>query len=229
MRTVGIIGNLGPATTAEIYLRVNNAFRESEEVYPGVIIDGVSFPYRLEQEIIIEERNEEGMLQYVISSAKRLEGSGADFIVLPCNTLHVFIDELREAVSVPVVSIVEETAIVLSARRVSRVGLLATTKTITEHLYQKVLKEFSIESVLPDGAQQANVSKAIYQFLSYGEPTGKRSVVDTAKMLHQKGAQAIVLGCTDLQNFTTVSELTIPVIDTVTVLTDKIITELKRG
>src|SRR3989344_8382167 len=109
MKAVGIVGGLGPETTSEFYLDLIRKFRENTDTYPKIIIDNLSFPFYLEEEIIIKSTNEQKILPFLKESISRLNKAGSDFIVIPCNTVHIFIDELRKESLVPIMSIIDET------------------------------------------------------------------------------------------------------------------------
>ena len=110
MKTVGIIGGLGPETTSEFYLDIIfSCYKKTKEARPGIIIASVPLPYQIEEDLITKNIGSERYIPFLVNEAKRLEKAGADFLVMPCNSLHVFIKEIRNAVDIPVLSIVEET------------------------------------------------------------------------------------------------------------------------
>ena len=199
MKAVGIVGGLGPETTAEFYLKLIKKFRENSDTYPKIIIDNVSFPFSLEKEIIQKSVNEEKILPFLKESISRLNKAGADFIVIPCNTVHIFIDELRKESTVPIVSIIDETVKTVKEKGYSNIGILATTKTIESKLYQDPLDERKIKVVLPSLVEQEEISRIIVRILE-----NKISIIDKDFMdnivinLQKRGSEAIILGCTDL-------------------------------
>ena len=110
MKTVGIIGGLGPETTSEFYLDVVFSCQKiNKTARPSIIISSVPLPYCIEEDAIIKSIGIERIMPFLIKEAERLQKAGADFIVMPCNSLHVFIEDIRKSVSIPVLSIVEET------------------------------------------------------------------------------------------------------------------------
>ena len=124
MKTVGIIGGLGPETTSEFYLDiVFSCQKKSKTSRPGVIIASVPLPYKIEEDLITKNKGSERYIPFLVNEAKRLEKAGADFIVMPCNSLHVFIKEIRNAVDIPVLSIIEETVKFLKKNNLNNVGL----------------------------------------------------------------------------------------------------------
>ena len=110
MKTIGIIGGLGPETTAEFYLDIVFSCQNlSKQSRPGILISSVPLPYQIEEDLITKNIGAERYIPFLVQEAKRLENSRADFIVMPCNSLHLFIQNIRDSVKIPVLSIVEET------------------------------------------------------------------------------------------------------------------------
>ncbi|TAL56934.1 MAG: aspartate racemase, partial [Nanoarchaeota archaeon] len=106
MKTVGIIGGLGPETTSEFYLEIIfGCFSKNREVRPPILIWNVPLLYQIERDLLMKSEGEERYIPYLQDAARKLEKAGADFLVMPCNSLHIFIDEIRNSVSIPVLSI----------------------------------------------------------------------------------------------------------------------------
>src|SRR5258708_349756 len=128
MKTVGIIGGLGPETTAKFYLEIiSNSQHQNNEARPPILMWSIPLPLGIEEDLITRAQGEERYLPFMIDAAKRLEKGGADFIVIPCNSVHIFINEVRSSVNIPVLSIIEETLKFLKNKSISKVGLLATS------------------------------------------------------------------------------------------------------
>jgi len=219
MKSVGIIGGLGPETTSEFYMKLIKLFRENCKYYPRIIIDSISFPFSIEDEIIRESKNEHKILPYLKDSINRLNKAEVDFIVIPCNTVHIFIDELREISKVPIVSILDETIKILKLEGYKKIGLLATTKTIDSKLYETPLKENGIDVIIPEKVNQDIVAKIILKILddTVGEED-KKVLIKIIDNLLKRDSECIVLGCTDFQLILNQSDLKSEVIDTTDVL-----------
>src|SRR3989344_8648398 len=137
MKTIGIIGGLGPETTSEFYLDIVFSCQKKDRIArPSVLIASVPLPYQIEEDAISKNIGIERCLPFLTSEAKRLEKAGADFIVMPCNSLHVFIGEIRDAVKIPALSIVEETVKFLKQENMDKVGIVSTSATIKNKLYE---------------------------------------------------------------------------------------------
>lgn len=230
MKTLGILGGVGPQTTAEVYLSVVRQLRErSGGKYPPILIYNLPFPYSFEQEIIVEGKNLEKMLPYLLEGAKILEKSGANLGILPCNTLHKFIDEIRNSVSFPFLSILEETAFELKNKKIKKVGMLATESTIQSKLYEAVLSENDINIVYPNRAEQDDINHIIIELLEeHNTDQGHEKIKAICNRLYHSGAECILLACTDLQLAVVDMKIDIPVIDTAQVIIDASVREMTQ-
>ncbi len=162
MRTVGIIGGLGPETTSEFYLEIIfGCYEKDKASRPPVLIWNVPLKYEIEADLLMKAAGEERYIPYLIDAAKRLEKGGADFLVMPCNSLHIFIEEIRKSVKIPVLSIVEETAKFLKSKKISRTGVLATSSTLKRKMYEIALDKEGIKQVVPNEFDQIKIGKMI--------------------------------------------------------------------
>jgi len=150
-------------------------------------------------------------------AAVRLERGGADCVVLCTNTMHKLADRIEAAVAVPLLHIVDATASALVARGFDRVGLLATAFTMEEEFYRGRLRErFGIEAVVPDEADRRLVHRVIYDELCQGvvRPESKAAYAAVMRDLAGRGAQAIVLGCTEIMLLVGQADTALPLFDT---------------
>ena len=221
MKSVGIIGGLGPETTAEFYLEVIFRCQKLDGTRrPSIIIASVPLPFEIERDLIAANTGKERYIPFLASEAKRLEKSGADFIVMPCNSLHVFIDQIRASVGIPVLSIVEETARYVREHGYKKVGLISTSATVANNVYETKLKESGIEFVVPDGLQRAKMDKIIQRLIDGQHLNSDRDeVIAIADGLAAQGVDCVALACTDLQLLLPSSDNTV-IFDTMKVLAD---------
>jgi aspartate racemase len=201
MKTVGIIGGLGPETTAEFYTDLVFSCQKNNKVNrPPIIISSVPLPYKVEEDAISKNVGIERCLPFLIEEAKRLEKAGADFIVMPCNSLHIFIENIRASVKIPVLSIVEETVKFLKKSKFKRAGIVSTSATIKNKLYEKAFEKNNIEYVTPDEFQQAKMGKMIHN-LVIGQQNNKdrEELIKIIGDFENKKVDCVILACTDLQ------------------------------
>ncbi|MBR9689600.1 MAG: amino acid racemase [Candidatus Altiarchaeota archaeon] len=201
MKTVGIIGGLGPETTAEFYLdSVFSCQKLNKTNRPPIIISNVPLPYKLEEDAIVKGEGIEKLIPFLTTEAKRLEKSGADFIVMPCNSLHVFIEDIRQSVNIPVLSIVEETIKFLKLNSVKTAGIISTSITAKNRLYENAFEKNDIKYIVPNELQQEKIGKIIHNLV-----IGQQNNIDREKLIEivndfeGKSLDCVILACTDLQ------------------------------
>ncbi|MCX6717819.1 MAG: amino acid racemase [Candidatus Taylorbacteria bacterium] len=201
MKTVGIIGGLGPETTSEFYLDIVFSCQKKERTArPAIVISSVPLPYQIEEDAIAKNIGIERCLPFLTQEAKRLEKAGADFIVMPCNSLHIFIKEIREAVKIPVLSIVEETIKFLKREKMDKVGVISTSATIKNKLYENAFSANNIKYVTPNELQQAKMGKFILNLVTGQQKNKDREeLIKIVDSFEDKGLDCVILACTDLQ------------------------------
>src|SRR3990167_10368649 len=227
MKTVGIIGGLGPETTSEFYLDlVFSCAKESKTARPPIIISSVPLPYQIEEDLILRSEGMERYIPYLTAEAQRLEKAGADFIVMPCNSLHVFIKQIRESVSVPVLSIVEETVKFLKQENMNKVGIVSTSATIKNKLYENAFAENGIEYVTPNELQQARMGKFILNLVTGQQKNRDREeLVNIINDFENKNLDCVILACTDLQLLIP-SNPNLKIFDTMKILADATVAKM---
>lgn len=228
MKTIGILGGVGPQTTSKVYLSVIKGIRErGQEKYPPIVIYNLPFPIALENEAIVQGVNSEKMIPYLVEGAKILEKSGADFGILPCNTLHKFIGKIRKAVEIPFLSILEETASALKDKKVKRVGVLATETTIKSKMYENILQKIGITASYPSGNEQHIINDIIIELLLETKNNFQKEELEAVcNALSKRGAEIILLACTDLQLIASDVRTSVPIIDTTEILINASIREM---
>jgi len=201
MKSVGVIGGVGPETTSEFYLKVIFECQKKNTVQrPSVVIASVPLLFEIERDLIVFNKGKERYIPFLVNEARRLEKAGVDFIVMPCNSLHVFINEIRDAVNIPVLSIVEETINYLKAENINNVGLISTSATIANNVYEDKLKEGNINFVTPDDLQRKQMDKIIQRLVEGHHLNSDRElIIKVIDDLVSRGVDGVALACTDLQ------------------------------
>ena len=222
-KTLGIVGGLGTETSCSFCFSVNQQVKRISPDQPHIIMDNVPVPKEVERVIAHGEHSEE-MCSLLKSSVRRLDKSGAHLIVIPCNTVHIFIDELRQQSTVPLLSIIEETTKECVKRGFQKVGLLASSTTVRQKLYNEKLRENGIEVLTPDEQQQDFLSECIIKILNNRlEKEDKQGIIRVLERLQESGAEAIILGCTDLFLAVKPEDVTLPLINSTAVLENSVI------
>ncbi len=204
MKTVGIIGGLGPETTSEFYLEIIfSCYQKNKENRPPILIWNVPLEYNIEEDLITKASGEERYIPYLKEAAKRLESGGADFLVMPCNSLHIFIEVIRKSVNIPVLSILEETASFLKSKNINEVGIIATLSTIKNKLYETYLIKNQIKQITPIESEQQEIGKLINNLvLNRYDDIDREKLTKIIEHLTKKGLSTVILACTDLQLLT---------------------------
>ena len=196
-KKIGIVGGMGPLATVELFrMLVERTKSSSDAGHIRIFIDdNPQIPDRTAAIL----HGGESPVPAILASARSLERLGADFILIPCNTSHYFFGQIQAGLSVEVLNMVRETALVLKSRGVERVGILATTGTVQGRVYETLFSSMGIASILPDAAQQEGIMDFIYSGVKAGrrdyDASRFRATVDA---LIGRGAQTLLLGCTEI-------------------------------
>jgi len=201
MKTLGVIGGLGPETTSKFYLEVVSlCYQKDKNSRPPILLWSVPIKLEIEKDLITKAVGEERYLTYLVDAAKRLEAGGADFIVIPCNSVHIFIKEIRVSVRIPVLSIVEETVSFLKKKGITSVGILATSSTLKHRIYQSNFEKAGIDLVPLENSDQQKLGEIINNLVlgNYSDKE-KDNLIQMITTFSEKGTKAVILACTDLQ------------------------------
>ncbi len=196
-KTLGIIGGMGPLATVDIFNKIislTDADRDEGHIH--ILIDNnPKIPDRTKA--VLE--GSDAPFPYILETAKRLKQMGADMLLMPCNTSHVYYDRLCESVGLPIINMIEETAKYVSDLKLETVGLLATNGTIHARLYEKALEKYDVRVMLPSESGQRSVMALIYDGVKAG--ADKFNIGEINKELDRmvaKKAEVFILGCTEL-------------------------------
>lgn len=193
---IGVLGGMGPAATVDMFNKfvTFTAAGSDQEHIPLIISSIPDIPDRTTALMHGGTSPLPTMTDYM----KRLEKAGAECIVIPCNTAHYWFSELKEASDVDMLSIVETTMdeVVASGKR--RIGLLATNATMYMGLYQNSIEARGLECISPTEESQQRVMESIYALKAGELPRATQMMVEQAEALFDRGAEIIVLGCTEV-------------------------------
>ena len=196
-QVLGVIGGLGPLATApflELVVEMTHAPREQDNL--DMIV--YNFPSIPDRTGYILGSNLRSPLPGLLSVARDLSRQGAAQIAIPCVTAHYFYDTLQNAVPTPIINAVAETARHLKEQGIVRAGIMATDGTILSGLFANALKVAGIEAVIPSPGRQADVTHLIYQNVKAGKDAEIDRFRAVQEELRSNGAEAIILGCTEL-------------------------------
>ena len=197
MKRLGIIGGLGPMATA-YFLRMIVEMTEAETDQEHIEVLLHSRPQIPDRTKFILGQSDESPMPHFIEIGKQLVEQGADVIVIPCITAHFFRDALKEEIGCHVIHSIKETARYLKAEGIQQVGIMATDGTIQSRLFRDILEEQGIRCFVPGNAGQKDVMHIIYNNVKKGLPIEMGRFDRVSSELFSKGAQVILLGCTEL-------------------------------
>ena len=212
-KTVGVLGGMGPEATVDFMAKViaaTPAGKDQEHV--RMIIDhNPSVPNR--QEAILGEGDDPG--PPLADMASRLEAAGAEFLVIPCNTAYVFADSIKAVTQIPLVSIIDVTIAEIDkeAPGAKSIGLLATDGCLRAGVYQDALEAHGLVPLLPDSGEMGRLMDLIHDIK--GGDSGASSTAgmrELATALCERGAEALIAGCTEIPLVLDQSMVSVPLI-----------------
>ncbi|MPM12328.1 putative racemase YgeA [bioreactor metagenome] len=222
MKTIGLIGGMSWESTVTYYQLLNEAAKQRLGGLHSakVLLYSVDF---FEVEALMF-RGEWGKAAELLGGvAERLERAGADFVLICTNTLHKVAPEVQSRISVPLVHIAEAAAEELVSHGISRVGLLGTKYTMTQAFYRDKLNEQGLKVVLPNEDDIELVNRVIFEELCLGivKPESKAEYLRVITDMQRRGAEAVLLGCTELGLIVSQEEVSLPLFDTTVVHANK--------
>jgi len=221
-KTVGVIGGLGPLATLDFFERVlrrTQAVREQDHL--RLIIDNNT---KVPDRNAFMRGEGPSPAPALAASARGLQDAGADLIVMACNTTHAWEADIRAAISVPFLSIIDVTTEVVADLRPEAVGVLAVDACLGMKLYQNALEKAGIRPVLLAPDSQRSFMELIYRIKSgdSGE-TVRRAMTTLARKLEAQGAEAIIAGCTEIPIVLTADDIDGELISSTDVLVERTI------
>ena len=228
MQTIGLIGGITPQSTIMYYEVLNNlaSIHYGENNSCKVIINSVNFA---EVSRLQKEDRWDLLDQLMAKAAKSLELAGAHCVLICANTMHLTIDAVKKAVSIPVIHIAEATAERIKAKNLKRVALLGTKYTMEKDFYTQVLKSFGITGIIPNLEDRNSIHDIIYNELSKGvlNDASKQIYLQIIDKLIAIGAEGVILGCTEIPLLIKQDDVSVPVFDTTTIHATKAFINMK--
>ncbi|MGB9473644.1 MAG: amino acid racemase [Candidatus Udaeobacter sp.] len=229
MKTLGIIGGLGPESTIDYYGRIIALYRErtGDGSYPQFIINSINLKKGLD---FMEAGNLVGMSGYLLNETGKLARAGATFGLISANTPHIVFDEVASKSPIPLISIVEATCAVAKAQKLKRLALLGTRYTMEAGFYPKVFSREGIALFVPDPKDQAYIHDKYLNELVSGKflpqtRAGLLTIVDRLK--EGRDIDGVILAGTELPLILRDSEHNgIPFLDTTKIHCEAAVTEM---
>lgn len=215
MKTIGMLGGMSCESTVPYY-RILNA--EVKKALGGlhsakILLYSVDFSE-------LESRMQAGkwaeITEILSDAALRLQGGGADFVMICTNTMHKVAPQIEARLSVPLLHIADATADTLGAQNITKVGLLGTRFTMEESFIKDRLAARGIEALVPEAEPRMELNRIIFEELCDGRnlPASKQVFLEEIDKLAGRGAQAIILGCTEIGLAVQQEDTPVPLYDT---------------
>jgi aspartate racemase len=216
MKTIGLLGGMSWESSLEYYRVINQAVRNELGGTHSARIVMVSLDFGEIEQLQMRGDWQEAA-RILVRSARDLEVAGADFLLICTNTMHLLAEEVSGAISIPLLHIADATARAIQEKRLKVVGLLGTSFTMEKEFYRGRLEDLhQLQVIIPDQIQRDLVHRVIYDELVQGRvlDTSRTAYLEVIQSLIEKGAEGIVLGCTEIGLLVSQEDVPVPVFDT---------------
>jgi aspartate racemase len=222
MKRIGILGGTTPESTVMYYQRITREYvrRFGDHGYPEILIYSVSFQRYVEW---MAAGDWDALAGGAAAGLRALTDAGAELGLVATNTFHIVFDRIASAVPIPLLSILDVVADRLAALGCRRPALLGTKTTMSGSFYPARLAASGIEAIAPEPSEQTKIDRIIFEELSNGRTSAesKAKLMGIAeRLVAESGADAIILGCTELPLLVAEGDMRVPVLDTTTLHAD---------
>lgn len=215
MKTIGLLGGMSWKSSLEYYRDINEIVHEKLGGWHSakIIMYSVDFD---EIDLEHQTKNWESSDNALINAAKTLEKGGADFIVICANTAHVLFEDIQKNVKIPILHIADATAEKIKAEKIKKVGLLGTKHTMNEEFYKgRLEKKYGLQVIVPNEKDKEIVHNGINNFIQgKADSNMKRQFIKVIENLLKNGAEAVILGCTEIPLIVSQKDVKIKLFDT---------------
>jgi aspartate racemase len=197
---IGVIGGIGPESSIEYYRLIIKRFQEIEATteYPEFIIQSVNMTEMLGY---VFDKKLDQLVDFLIERINILQKAGVEYVAIASNTPHIVFEKLSEKVSIPLISIVEETCKNVAAEKIKRVGLLGTKSTMSSGFYNSVAEQHNIQVVIPSLEDQDYIHNKYMSELVFNTilPDTKNKLIEIIKKIKKEDLiEGLILGGTEL-------------------------------
>lgn len=228
MKTVGLLGGMSWESTVGYYRAINEGVKNKLGGLHSAQIAMVSVDFG-PIEKLQHQGDWEGTALILAEAAKSIEAAGADFLLICTNTMHKVAPQIEQAISIPILHIADATAERLIGDGIKTVGLLGTAFTMEQDFYKGRLEDnYGLKVITPNTDDRKIVHNVIYNELCLGkiELTSKHEYLRIMSELSLNGAEAIILGCTEISMLVKQSDTNVPLYDTTEIHAKKAVEEL---
>jgi aspartate racemase len=215
MKTIGMIGGMSWESTVTYYQIINETVKEKLGGLHSAkcLLYSVDFH---EMEAWLAQGDWESIGNALTDAALRLQDAGADFIVICTNTMHKVTPQMERQLSIPILHIADAAAEALKAKNIRKAALLGTAYTMEQDFYKDRIAGHGIEVIVPEAEDRAFINRVIFQELCLGilSDSSRQRYVDIIGKLNRKGAQGMILGCTEIGLLVKQADTSAPLFDT---------------
>ena len=223
MKTIGLLGGMSWESTHGYYAIINQGVQSELGGLHSAKITMVSVDFA-EIETLQQKNDWESAGELLANSAKNVEAAGANCLLICTNTMHKVADAIESAITIPLLHIADATGEALVHAGIKKVGLLGTAFTMEQEFYKgRLTQNFGLDVITPNEADRAQVHRVIYEELCVGaiKPESKQVYLNIIDRLVDQGAEAIILGCTEIGLLVKQSDTSTPLFDTTEIHADK--------
>jgi len=216
MKTIGLIGGMSWESTQEYYKFLNEGVKDKLGGLNSAKILLYSFNFKEIEEL--QHRGDwEALTHEMVEAAKNLQKGGAEVIAICTNTMHKMAPEIEEVLHIPLLHIADAAGADIKRMGFKKVALLGTKFTMTEDFYRgRLMEKFGIEVVVPQGKDKNIVHNIIYDELCRGiiREESRKAYIEIIEEMKGRGAEGVILGCTEIPLLIKNGDVSIPVFDT---------------
>jgi len=223
MKTIGLIGGMSWESTKVYYELINKKIQQLLGGFNSarIVLYSVDFA---EIEKLQHENNWQELCQLMSEAAQKLEKAGAEMVLLCTNTMHLCSDSIIQNISVPFLHIAEAAGQKIASQKIRKIGLLGTRFTMEKDFYKTLLnQQFGMEVIIPGEAERERVHRIIYEELVHGKirSESREKMKTIIQHLQEKGAEGVILGCTEIPLLISQKDADIPIFDTTQIHAEK--------
>ncbi|HJQ08068.1 MAG TPA: aspartate/glutamate racemase family protein [Candidatus Saccharimonadales bacterium] len=216
MKTIGLIGGMSWESSQEYYRIINEETKRRLGGLHSAQSLMFSFDFA-EIEELQHSGNWDEATRRMVQAAQTLERGGADFVLICTNTMHKMAKDTQEGISIPLLHIANPTGEAIRAQDINKTGLLGTKYTMEHDFYKgRLVDNFGLEVIVPDEADRRIVHDIIYNELCLGEikDASRKKYLEIIRKLNERGAQGVILGCTEIGLLVGQDNISLPLFDT---------------
>ncbi len=211
MKTIGMIGGLSWHSSLQMYEYINSYIADALGEYncARMVLANVNL-----QEVFITRKDEQE--QVLLEGARQLEAAGCDFYIICSNTMHKYASFLQSHIKTPLLHIADATADAILKKGIDRIGLMGTRITMEEDFYRDRLEKKGLQVLIPSEEERALIDKVLYEETGFGivKETSSAAFYKIAQGLVTRGAEGVILGCTEIGLLIQQEHTEIPLFDT---------------